>query len=60
MSMSNKVPINAGLHKLVFGNLKQAASKLNSRDKMCALIFDEMSIMPHIDYDKGTDKFYGS
>jgi CRISPR/Cas system-associated endonuclease/helicase Cas3 len=59
MSMLNKVPINAGFNKLIFDNLKESASKLNSRDKMCALIFDEMAIMPHIDYDKSTDKFYG-
>jgi hypothetical protein len=54
----NKVPINAGFNKLIFDNLKESASKLNSRD-MCALIFDEMAIMPHIVYDKSTDKFYG-
>jgi hypothetical protein len=55
----NKVPINAGFNKLIFDNLKESASKLNSPDNMCALIFDEMAIMPHIDYDKSTDKFYG-
>jgi hypothetical protein len=31
----------------------------HSRNKMCALIFDEMSIMPHINYDKYSDEFYG-
>jgi hypothetical protein len=59
MSMLNEVPINAGFNKLLFDNLKDAVSNLKGRDKFCTLIFDEMSIMPHIDYDKSTDKFYG-
>ena len=59
MSMLNKVPLNAGYNKLIFDNLKQAVSKLRNRDKMCSVVFDEMSIMPHLDYDKSNDQFYG-
>jgi hypothetical protein len=59
MAMLNKVPINAGFNQAIFDNLKDAALKLNSRNKMCALIFDEISIMPHIDYIKNSDEFYG-
>lgn len=59
MEMLNEVPINAGFNKLIFDNLKDATSKLKSRDKLCVLVFDEMAIMPHIDYDKNADRLYG-
>jgi hypothetical protein len=45
--MLNEVSINAGFNKLLFDNLKDATSKLKSRDKLCVLVFDEMAIMPH-------------
>jgi hypothetical protein len=35
-------------NKVIFQNLKNAVSKLSNRDKLCTLIFDEMSIIPHI------------
>lgn len=59
MSMLNKIPVDVGINKIIFDNLKESASKLNNQDRICALIFDEMSIMPHIDYDKYTDTFFG-
>jgi hypothetical protein len=59
MSMLNIVPLDAGINKLIFDNLKQATLNLKYQDKFCVLIFDEMSITPHVDYDRPKDKFYG-
>jgi hypothetical protein len=34
-----------------FQNLKNSVSKIRNWDKLCTLIFDEMSIMLHVGYD---------
>lgn len=45
-----KIPIWPGINNIIFDNLKERAKKLVRRDKICSLIFDEMSLKASLTY----------
>ncbi|XP_063910421.1 uncharacterized protein LOC135127759 [Zophobas morio] len=56
----NKVPIEPGINKPIFEVLrKQVCRRMDSKYNLCTLIFDEMSIQPHLDYLPCEDRVVG-
>ncbi|CAG4952227.1 unnamed protein product [Colias eurytheme] len=54
-----KVEIESGMNKAVFLKMKETVKALSPQDRLCCLIFDEMSITPQIQYDAAKDKLKG-
>ncbi|XP_063911164.1 uncharacterized protein LOC135128200 [Zophobas morio] len=56
----NRVPIEPGINKPIFEVLgKQVRRKMDPKYNLCTLIFDEMSIQPHLDYLPCEDRVVG-
>lgn len=55
----SQIPIKTGINSLLMDNLKSAVKKFSYKDKFCIVMFDEMALSPHLDYDKGSDKLCG-
>ncbi|XP_063900839.1 uncharacterized protein LOC135120464 [Zophobas morio] len=56
----NRVPIEPGINKPIFEVLgKQVSRKMDPKYNLCTLIFDEMSIQPHLDYLPCEDRVVG-
>lgn len=55
----NKLPFTSGINDQMFTTLRQHVDQLNERDKVCSLIFDEMSIREHLQYNRSTDRIDG-
>lgn len=51
-----KVPIHAGKNKLIFSHLSEQQPLMKDVDKLCILMWDEMSLQPHLQYDQINDK----
>uniref|UniRef100_A0A2A4JPP6 THAP-type domain-containing protein n=1 Tax=Heliothis virescens TaxID=7102 RepID=A0A2A4JPP6_HELVI len=51
--------LNAGMNQNLFHQLKKRVKKMNSDDKLCTLLFDEMSLAPHFDYNQKKDEISG-
>lgn len=54
-----KVPINAGKNEIIFSHLSQQQSLMKDVDKLCVLMWDEMSLQSHLQYDQSNDKIIG-
>ncbi|XP_045462466.1 uncharacterized protein LOC123672401 [Harmonia axyridis] len=55
-----KLTFNPGLNAHIFQQLEHTVSQIKSRqDKVCALIFDEMSLSTNLKYDQVADKIIG-
>lgn len=55
-----KVPLHAGINKVIFKHLFEQQSLLKDvKDKICVLMWDEMSLQPQLQYDKVNDKIIG-
>lgn len=59
LNVLKAVKLVPGINKIIFEKLKDTVSKMNSEDRVCSLIFDEMSVTPHIYYDKSRDEIIG-
>ena len=57
--MLQMVPLESGINPCVISSLKKMAQKLKPTDKLCSLIFDEMSLIPYVEYDEFSDKLVG-
>nr|CAI5843883.1 unnamed protein product [Callosobruchus analis] len=44
-----KIPVNPGLNEIIFNNLSEVVASLAEASKYCSLMFDEISLEPHID-----------
>ncbi|CAI6359551.1 unnamed protein product [Macrosiphum euphorbiae] len=53
-NLLSKIPIGTGVDKSLIEVLQKNVSKLNERHKICVLLFDEVSIEPHLQYDEST------
>ncbi|KAH9645396.1 hypothetical protein HF086_000014 [Spodoptera exigua] len=53
------IKIMPGINKLIFAKIHDSVASMSEDDKLCVLIFDEMSITPQIQYDAGNDKLKG-
>ncbi|KAK9739569.1 Transposase protein [Popillia japonica] len=56
MKLLNDTPIGPGLNSSIIESLIEMAKTLKPLDKYCILTFDEMSIMPHLTYNKHKDE----
>lgn len=53
-----QIKLKPGINKIIFEKLNKISS-LNTEDRLCTLIFDEMSITPQIHYDSFKDDLNG-
>lgn len=51
--------IKPGINKKIFRQLKHRAEKMSEDEKLCILMFDEMAITPHFQYNRRTDTITG-
>lgn len=56
----SRAAIKAGINENIFENLKKRVKKMKEDEKLCNLLFDEIAIAPHFDYDKKRDVVLGS
>lgn len=55
-----EIPIKAGICPNILENIKQRINEFHDpKDKICSLIFDEMSLTPGLMYHRQTDKIFG-
>jgi len=55
----NKIPLSPGLNSLILRHLENIAPKMLMKDKVCILMWDEVSIQPKLTYDIRRDIIYG-
>lgn len=53
------IKLNSGTNKIIYAKLKKVVKDLPREDKLCTLIFDEMSLTPQVHYDASSDKLKG-
>lgn len=51
--------VHAGVQPAVIDELQTRLGDLEPRERVCTLMFDEMSIKQHLEYDEHTDMVYG-
>lgn len=51
--------LRPGINKRIFNQLKKRAQKMTENEKLCILLFDEISITPHYDYNRKRDAITG-
>jgi len=54
-----KIPIAPGLNPLIVRHLENISQKMSTKDKVCILMWDEISIQSNIMYDVQKDIIYG-
>lgn len=54
-----QVQISAGLNDAIINHLREQGSKMTETEKLCTLLWDEMSLQPHIQYDVQVDQIIG-
>ncbi|KAK9736730.1 THAP domain [Popillia japonica] len=59
MKLLNDSPIGPGLNSSIIEGLTEMAKTLKPLDKYCILTFDEMSIIPHLTYNRHKDEIEG-
>lgn len=59
MKLLNNIPIEPGINLSVMKHLREIAQTLKNVGRYCFLLFDEMSIMPNINYNKSKDEVDG-
>ncbi|CAB3252444.1 unnamed protein product [Arctia plantaginis] len=57
--MISTASLKAGINENIFKELKTRAEKMNTKQKLCLLLFDEISLMPHFDYNRKRDAIIG-
>lgn len=55
----SKIEIKEDINSFLMDNIEKSATKLKERERYCMLLFDEMSLMPNISYDKYEDSIVG-
>lgn len=59
LSLLSSIPMNAGICNSIFEQLKKYAHQMDEDDRICVLIFDEMSLKQHLEYDTRNDVISG-
>lgn len=59
MRLLNLIPITPGINSFLMENLKTATTNFKRREKHCILMFDAISLKPHLDYVKSDDEIVG-
>jgi hypothetical protein len=55
----HRIPFNEGINEEIIKTLADSARKIKPHDLYCSLIFDEMSLAPHLSHDKKKDAIRG-
>ncbi|XP_030758398.1 uncharacterized protein LOC115884077 [Sitophilus oryzae] len=58
-SLLRMVSLESGINKVLFDSLKEHVLKMNSLDRYCTVIFDEVALEPALVYLKKKDYFIG-
>ncbi|KAB0805293.1 hypothetical protein PPYR_02263 [Photinus pyralis] len=59
MKLLNNVPIHPGINECMFEGLQKACKNMGPLDKYCMLVFDEMSLSSHLNYNPHSDVVEG-
>ncbi|XP_071057118.1 uncharacterized protein [Onthophagus taurus] len=59
VAMSTRLKCQAGINESLFKNIKTIVEKFSNKDKICLLMFDEVKLTPHLDYNGKVDCIYG-
>lgn len=54
-----RVPITSGINEYLIENLKKTVKHMQARERLCILMFDEISLSPHVTYNKHRDCLVG-
>lgn len=54
-----KIPIDTGINKAVLEHLRQTSPTKDMKQKVCALLFDEIALQPCLVYNESTDQVDG-
>lgn len=54
-----KLPVTAGLNSFILQHLKSISLRMSTKDKVCILMWDEVSIQPNVTYDTRRDIICG-
>lgn len=54
-----QIPCSVGLSRVVLTKLREVGEKMDERDKYCLLLWDEMKLATHIQYDRKSDTLVG-
>ncbi|XP_045784266.1 uncharacterized protein LOC123880269 [Maniola jurtina] len=57
--MISRANLKPGVNVSIFSHLKKRGSKMSETDKLCVILFDEMALCPHFDYNKKKDLIRG-
>lgn len=55
MKLLNKIPIHPDISHGIFDGLRNTAQAMNDADRHCVLSFDELSILPNLQYNHYND-----
>lgn len=58
-NLLGKIKIGPGINNLIFKKISNTVADMNEDDRLCIIMFDEMSITPHIHYDANVDEMKG-
>jgi hypothetical protein len=58
-NMLNKIPCRPGINKQILNSLKTRVQDLKENEKFCAVVFDEISIAPLLQYNSKEDYIKG-
>lgn len=54
-----KIDVWPGVHTSIFTALKKLAVKIPKENRLCVLLFDEMSLCPHVHFNEMTGEVEG-
>lgn len=57
--MISRASLKPGINKNIFEQLKRKVEKMKHNDRLCTLMFDEMALTPHFDYNQKKDRASG-
>lgn len=57
--MITNASLRPGINQNLFDELKKKAKELNTNEKLCVLLFDEVALTAHFDYNRRTDSVNG-
>ncbi|CAH0405002.1 unnamed protein product [Chilo suppressalis] len=58
-NLLGKVKILLGINKPIFKKIRDTVAELSNSDRLCIIMFDEMSINPQVHYDANIDQLKG-
>ncbi|KAJ8735757.1 hypothetical protein PYW07_007377 [Mythimna separata] len=59
LKLLNMADINPGINKNMIQQIKTATEKMKLNDKICIVLFDEMSLKPNVTYNERKDQVCG-